>query len=395
MAERIVVVGLPTAAALPRATLYAGGRRNLESVAIPSGAEVVEIGADLEGALATIAAHPGIACVLASGDPGFFGVGRALAARFGPSVLEVRPSVSSVSLAFARLGVPWDDAMVVSAHGRPLVEAARCAASATKAAVLVSPASPPEALGKELLALGATAPKTEVAVCSRLGLPDEQVTHTNLEGLASGIWDPLSIVVLLRGPAVASHPRSSWGHRGDLYWGRPEDQFEHRGGMVTKGDVRAIVLAKLELPGWGVVWDVGAGSGSVGIECALLCPSLRVFAVEQNDEDAERIAGNARRLGAEVTICRGSAPACLAGLPPPDRVFVGGGGLDVLDAALDRLVAGGRLVATFAALDRAAAAAERLGALVQVATSRGEKLPDGGWRLVADNPVFVVWGPQP
>jgi precorrin-6Y C5,15-methyltransferase (decarboxylating) len=165
--------------------------------------------------------------------------------------------------------------------------------------------------------------------------------------------------------------------------------------MVTKGEVRAAVLGKLELPQSGVLWDVGAGSGSVGIEAALLCPGLRVFAVERRADDAGRIEANAAALGAMVDVVMDEAPAALAGLPDPDRAFVGGGGMEVVDAVLARIGLGGRLVATFAALDRAAAAAERLGHLVQISVDRGERLPDGGWRLAADNPVFVAWGPRP
>jgi precorrin-6Y C5,15-methyltransferase (decarboxylating) len=240
-------------------------------------------------------------------------------------------------------------------------------------------------LGKELLALGA-APAT-VAVCCRLGIAGEAVVHTDLDGLAAGVWDPLSVVVLLRGAPVAAEAA--------LTWGRPEAAFAHREGMITKSEVRAVALGKLELPPLGVLWDVGAGSGSAAIECALLSPALQVFAVERRPDDARRIEDNAYRLGAAVTVVEGEAPAALAELPDPDRVFVGGGGLDVLDSVLARLRPDGRVVATFAALDRAAAAAETLGHLVQVTAGRGERLPAGGWRLAGANPVFIVWGPQP
>ncbi|HLY83906.1 MAG TPA: precorrin-6Y C5,15-methyltransferase (decarboxylating) subunit CbiT, partial [Acidimicrobiales bacterium] len=177
--------------------------------------------------------------------------------------------------------------------------------------------------------------------------------------------------------------------------GRPDAAFAHRAGMVTKAEVRAAALGKLELPGTGVLWDVGAGSGSVAIEAALIAPAMRVFAIERRADDAERIEANAAALGAAVTVVRGEAPASLGGLPRPDRAFVGGGGLGVLDAVLARLHPGGRVVATFAALDRAAAAADRLGHIVQINLSRGERLPDGGLRLAADNPVFLAWGPRP
>src|SRR3989440_10396356 len=148
------------------ADFYAGGRRHLETWS-PGGPAII-IGSDLDAALDAIEATPGTVCVLASGDPGFFGIVRPLAARFGSDVLDVRPAPSSISLAFARLGLPWDDATVVSAHGRPLPDAARVAAGASKAAVLMSPDATPEALGKELLALGCRA--RDVAVCTRLGL---------------------------------------------------------------------------------------------------------------------------------------------------------------------------------------------------------------------------------
>jgi precorrin-6Y C5,15-methyltransferase (decarboxylating) len=179
-----------------------------------------------------------------------------------------------------------------------------------------------------------------------------------------------------------------------LAWGLPDTAFAHRQGMVTKAEVRAVVLGKLALPAAGVLWDVGAGSASVAVECALIAPGLTVVAVECDSEDAERARDNAVAHGVNVQVVHGSAPGCLASLADPDRVFVGGGGLGVLDAVLARLRPGGRVVATYAAVDRAAAAAERLGHLVQVQVSRGQRLPDGSFRLAAQNPVFVAWGPD-
>jgi precorrin-6Y C5,15-methyltransferase (decarboxylating) len=121
---------------------------------------------------------------------------------------------------------------------------------------------------------------------------------------------------------------------------------------------------------------------------------VRVLAVEENVADAGRISHNAERHRVTVEVVTGRAPAAFEGLPDPDRVFVGGGGHAVLSAVLERLRPGGRVVATYAAVDRAVAAADRLGAVVQVAVSRGRRLPDGGLRLAAENPVFVAWGPQ-
>ena len=382
MARRIRVVGLagdhPVAPV--EGDLVVGGHRHL--VHAPPGARTAVIEGDVAAVLDAVAAEPGTVCVLASGDPGFFGIVRKLAARFGADALDVHPAPSSVALAFARLGLPWDDCLVVSAHGRALDEAAMAAAAVRKAAVLVSPDSPPEALGKELLALGCT--PRQVAVCTRLGLDDERIERTDLDGLATGRFDPLSVVVLLADDGIA--PAKS------LTWGRPESTFAARAGMVTKSEVRAVALGKLDLPPTGVLWDIGAGSGSVAIECAALCPGLDVYAVERNPDDLDRIRANGRTHGVDITVVAGEAPAVLASLPDPDRAFVGGGGLAVLDAVVSRLRLGGTVVASYAALDRAAAAADRLGNLVQVNAARGERLPDGGWRLAAENPVFLVWG---
>jgi len=378
--ERIAVVGVTeplgkdAQRAVEQADLVVGAPRHLAAV----GREGMPLAGDVGAVLEAIAAAAGRVCVLASGDPGFFGIVRPLAARFGASSLDVHPAPSSVSLAFARLGLAWDDAAVVSAHGRSLDAAADAVLDATKVAVLVSPDNPPEALGRALLARAAS--HDTVAVCSRLGAHDEDVVTTDLAGLAAGRWDPLSVVVLLDGDGVAREK--------SLAFGRPDETYVHRAGMITKAEVRAVVVSKLALPQRGVLWDLGAGSGSVAIECASVAPGLDVYAVER---DAAELRVNVEGTG--VRVVEGEAPGLLTTLPAPDRVFVGGGGLDVLDGALDRLSHGGRIVAAFAAMERAVSAAARLGHLVQVGVARGRRLPDGGMRLAAENPVFVVWGP--
>lgn len=393
MPERITVVGVITdevedlgeaaRQALTSADLVVGAGRHLDAL-VRSHVRTEVISADVEAVMDRIAGEPGSVCVLASGDPGFFGMVRPLAARFGPDRLDVHPEPSSVALAFARLGLPWDDAAVVSAHGRPLADAARRVAVLTKAAVLVSPESPPEALGKELLALEAG--YDQVVVCSRLGTAQERIERTDLAGLAQGAWDPLAVVALIRGDGLAADK--------PLAWGLPEEEFDHRAGMITKSEVRAVAVAKLELPRTGVMWDVGAGSGSVAVECAALRPGLSVIAVERRPDDTARTRANAAAHRVAVEVVEGEAPRVLAGLPDPDRAFVGGGGLETLDAVLRRLRPGGRVVATYAALDRASAAIDRLGSLVQLGVARGEILPDGGVRLASQNPVFLAWGPD-
>jgi precorrin-6Y C5,15-methyltransferase (decarboxylating) len=417
--RRVIVIGLPpdggsagvspaARAALADADIVAGARRHLEELTAAGrfaiDADTIQITGDLTAALDAIAAAHAAGrrvVVVATGDPGYFGIGRALAERLGPSALDVRPALSSVATAFGRLGLPWDDAVVVSAHGRPIAEAVAAVGNQPKVAVLTSPDNTPERVGAELARAGARYKR--VIVASELGFSDEQVREgPGVEWLAAGHFPALSVVVLLAGSGVGPKVTVASGGSGAArpdsaatqVFGLDESQYEHRDGMVTKAEVRAVVLARLALPASaGVLWDVGAGSGSIGIEAAALAPAMRVYAVEQGAEDSARVRANAERRGVRVEVVEGSAPAALDGLPAPDRAIVGGGGLEVLDAVLARLVPGGRVVATFASLDRAVAAAGRLGSLTQVSINRGTRLADSTLRLVALDPVFVCWGP--
>lgn len=331
-------------------------------------------------------------CIVVSGDPGFFGLARLAGARFG-TALRIHPAPSSVSLAFARAGVSWDDAAVVSAHGRdPLAtdRAAEVAIRHPKVAVLTSPSDPPEQLGRALR--DARCGDRRVLVASRLGEPDESVWEGDIAGLADGRFDGLSVVVLLAPSAHAAG--NTFGHAAGtpgISWGLHEDGFEHRAGMITKAEVRAVALGKLGLPAAGVLWDVGAGSGSVSAECCTLAPGLRVFAVERRHEDAERARRNLR--GTQAAVVEGEAPEVLSGLPDPDRVFIGGGGEKVLEEVINRLRPGGTIVATYAVMERAVRAGDRLGNLIQLSVGRGVPSVAGGpMRLQAENPVFICWG---
>ena len=374
--------------AIRAADVVFGTARLLDVLPADVDGKRIELGGALGESLDLVAERRGLGervCLLASGDPGFFGIVRVAAARFGREALEIHPAPSSVAVACARAGVHWDDAVVVSAHGRPLAAAVEAALRDPKVAVLTAPDQPPEALGRALRDAGC-GPR-RITVCARLGHDDEAVTRTDLDGLAAGSFPALSVVVL-------EAPRALDGAgQPTLAWGRPDHLYDHRAGMITKAEVRAVVLGKLALPAGGVLWDVGAGSGSVAIECARLAPGLRVFAVERQADDVERLRLNASGTG--VVVVEGEAPAILAGLPDPDRVFVGGGGLNVLESVMGRLRPDGVVVATYAALDRAAAAASRLGHVVQIAVSRGVPLGgSGALRLAAENPVFVCWGPD-
>ena len=370
--------------ALAAADVVVGAPRHLQSVALPSSARTVEMGADLGELMDRVAGWQqdgARVCLLASGDPGFFGLARLAGSRLGAIALRIHPAPSSVSLAFARAGLHWDDSVVVSAHGREPEAAVEAVLRHPKVAVLCSPATPPEELGR--LLSGTPGGRRDVTVATRLGEPDEAVWHGPVEDLAGGVFDPMS-VVLVTTPGACSAAGKAWG--------RPEEVYAHRNGMITKAEVRAVALGKLSLPPAGVMWDVGAGSGSVSAECAGLAPGLRIYAVERRTADLPLLRANLAGTGA--TVVEGSAPPALEPLPDPDRAFVGGGGTDVLEAVLRRLRPNGVVVATYASLARATEAAARLGSMVQVSISRAVPLPgDGGLRLAAENPVFVCWGP--
>ncbi|MBT2504369.1 precorrin-6y C5,15-methyltransferase (decarboxylating) subunit CbiE [Streptomyces sp. ISL-98] len=409
----ITVVGTGTGAplspdaraALDAAGLVVGGRRHLDAAGLPDGTARVVLG-PLAPALDAVAEHlakhaeAGVV-VLASGDPGFFGIVRALAERFGADALDVRPGAPSVAVAFARLGLPWDDAVVVSAHGRALRTAVNVCRAHPKTAVLTGPGAGPAELGAALARTGI--PRTLI-VASALGDPaGESVERLSPAEAAARDWPgAVSVVVCLdEARALAPVQRTVAGH-GVVPggWALPEDAFEHRDSMITKYEVRALALARLGPRLGDLVWDIGAGSGSVAVECARL--GAAAVAVEQTHDGVERVRANAAAHGVDVQTMHGAAPTVLSQLPEPDAVFIGGGGreLPAIVAACARR-ARRTVVVALAALDRvpavraalSAAGFEPEGVLLQ--SSRLAPLPGDVTRLAAANPVFLLWGHRP
>ena len=368
-------------AALAAARAVLGAPRHLRLV--PDGKELIEL-KHLDEALDTLSTATTPTVVLASGDPGFFGIVRALRARgITPNVI---PAVSSVADAFARIGLDWDDALVVSAHGRDPSRALAAALAHPKTAILTAPGTAP-ALARELFAAG-----KRVYAVELLGTPDEKVSVLSGE---AGLADP-NILISLDQHDTPGPPRWLAGHPGAPdAWALPEDAFEHRDSMITKPEVRALVLARLG-PGPGrTIWDVGAGSGSVAVECARF--GAHVIAVESDPAQCDKIRRNAARHHVRLRVHQGRAPEALPGLPPADAVFAGGGDHTVLAAAI-RLASPARVVVTLAAVQRVGETAALLTASgypaegVQLQASRLVPLPGNNHRLAARNPVFVLWG---
>jgi len=381
----VTVVGLDGAAlppgaaqALAGAQVVVGAPYQLANVPVPASARVLEP-AELDGLQDT----PTV--VLASGDPGFFGIVRSLRKRgLRPVVLPAR---SSVARAFALLGRSWDDVAVVSAHGdRPLRRVVNVCRAHPAVAVLTGPGA-----GAAEIVAGLGGWRRSVLVAEDLGGPDERVRRFD----GGPVRDPHIVLCLADEDAV---PTRGWIAGGEPVppaagWALDEAEFSHRDGMITKSEVRALALARLA-PGPGrLVWDLGAGSGSVGVECARL--GAAVIAVERDPAQCARLVANASAHQVDVRVIEGEALAVLGGLPEPDAVFVGGGGPDVVRAAAK---ASPRVVVALAALDRLAPCRTALREAghevdgIQLAASRFAELPDGSVRLAATNPVLVLWG---
>jgi precorrin-6Y C5,15-methyltransferase (decarboxylating) len=381
---------LPPAAAerLAAATLVVGGARHLDAVRPPGGVRQIVLG-DVAAALDEIDdAGDRNVVVVASGDPGFFGIVRALRER--DHTVEVLPATSSVTRAFARAGLSWDDALVVSAHGRELRRAVNACRAHGKVAVLTAPGAGPAELGRNL---APQCPRTLV-VCEDLGGPAERVERCRAAEATTREWRDPNVVLVLDERPVRPRGWLAGAAPGPPSWALPEDAFEHRDSMVTKAEVRALALARLGPRLGDLVWDVGAGSGSVAIECARF--GAAVIAVERDEESCDRIRRNVLAHRVRVAVSRGDAPGVLEHLPDPDAVFVGGGGPDVVQACAARALRG--VVVALAAVERVGPSWDALTSAgfavdaVQLQANRLSALPGDAHRLAAANPVFVIWG---
>jgi precorrin-6y C5,15-methyltransferase (decarboxylating), CbiE subunit/precorrin-6Y C5,15-methyltransferase (decarboxylating), CbiT subunit len=319
-------------------------------------------------------------CVLASGDPMFYGIGSTLVRLLGAEQVRVLPHVSSVSLACARLGWPLEQVEVISAVGRPLAALRPALAPGRRVLVL---GSSPAAVTKLLDEAGYAA--SEVTVLSDLGADTETVRPAD-QAAATG----LHVIAIECAPAPGAEPLPRVP-------GLPDEAFEHDG-QLTKREVRAVTLSRLApLPG-ELLWDVGAGAGSIAIEWMRTHPSCRAVAIECHRERADRIRRNAETLGVPaLQVVEGTAPAVLDGLPTPDAIFIGGGATTpgLIDRCWSALRPGGRLVANAVTLETEALLADwygRLGGdLVRLAVQRAA--PVGGftgWRSAMPVTIWTV-----
>lgn len=376
------------------ADILVGGRRHLaafDDLQIPKH----EITGRISETIAFIRAHmqDQRIVVLASGDPLLFGIGARLCRELGDGRTTVMPNISSVAAAFARIQVPWDKARIVSLHGRdqmgPLLQALK---DPGPVAVLTDDRRTPDWLAARLLAKEID--HVQMAVFEQLGTSAESFAWYSLPQAAQQHFARPNVVIL------KARGREAETHSG-LCFGMDEEFFAHDGGLITKAEVRAVCLARLRLKPGQTLWDLGAGSGAVGIEASLLLGGGRIVAVEQKEARVRQIRANARRFGVyNLDVVQAVLPQGLEGLPVPDRIFIGGGGRHlsrIIVAAAERLQPQGVMVVNtvlLASLQAAVDAMEKSAMtpqVVQVQVSRSKAMP---WdrRLVAQNPVWVVAG---
>ncbi|WP_395359722.1 precorrin-6y C5,15-methyltransferase (decarboxylating) subunit CbiE [Streptomyces sp. YH02] len=345
MADRVTVIGwdgspLTAAArsALSAATLVAGAAHHLALPEVPPGAERIRLGS-VDLAARRIAGHRGTAVVLADGDPGFFGVVRILRAPEHGLEVEVVPAVSSVAAAFARAGMPWEDARIVVAHQRTLRRAVNVCRAHPKVAVLTSPGAGPAELALLLDGVHRT-----FVVCEELGTDREQVSVLTSDKAADHSWRDPNVVLVIGGTA-GGPPAAPWLMGQDPAappvrgWGLPTEEYDPaaRGTRTGAGEdpsLRAAQLARLGPRTGDLVWDIGCAGGAFSVEAARF--GAAVIAVDLDPTACARTEQAARRHGLRLQTVRGWAPHILENLPEPDVVRIAAGGVAVVTACTDR-----------------------------------------------------------
>jgi len=371
---------------------------------------------DMDGALtkvpewtqAALAENRAVA-ILATGDPLCHGIAAWLAGKLD-TPLEILPNVSTLQLACARFQQPWQDITIASCHSKDagewftgatpthgLYPAMRAIAQHAHVFLFTGPENTPARLARALLTVGYASDEVLLSVACRLQLPDEQLFPALSLDVAAGMSFPEPNVVLVQRKEGAGVP--AFGLDDLEYIQRSPER-----GLITKQEARALSLAKLRLRPDATVWDIGAGSGSVGLEAARLAPHGHVWAIEKNEGDAANARANALRFRAtNYSLFDGKAPQHLDNWPDPDAVFIGGSGgelAELIRLILARLKPGGRLVMNFVTLENLATATSALNEsgtewdVVQLQASRSQPILDMH-RMAAQNPVWIVTAGKP
>lgn len=380
---------------IDRADVLVGGKRHLAY--FPRCPAVKkEISGDIKGVIRFIQERmeTDSVVVLASGDPLYYGIGTLLIRCLGPEGVIIHPNVSTLAAAFSRIKETWRDARTVSMHGKsdtdPLLEALD---SHDKIFLLTDPVHTPGWLGDFLVRRNSA--DFRMCVLQRLGTVSEKIEWLQPDQAADKDFAEPNVVILKRNP---SSPET----RLEPSLGFPDEGYRHREGLITKAEVRAVTLSKLRLTSPShVLWDLGAGSGSVSVESALFLKRGRIFAVERHPDRIEDIRANRARFGIRnLKVVQTVLPHGLDALPDPDRIFIGGGGKDldaITRAAAQRLPSHGVIVINTVLISNMDAALNTLRELgftaemVQIQVNTAKPMP-WGERLQAQNPVWIITG---
>ncbi|MDA3643601.1 precorrin-6y C5,15-methyltransferase (decarboxylating) subunit CbiE [Saccharopolyspora indica] len=392
----VVGIGADGAAGLSRhaqtvvnsAEVLFGSSRQLDLVPAATGRRVAWPTPLLPALPGLLAEHAGRSiCVLASGDPMFYGIGATLVKLLGPERVRIIAHPSSLSLACARMGWPVQETAVVSLVGRPVELLHPRVQPGNRLLVLSSDGSTPDAVAALLRERGFG--PSSMTVLSELGSEQEQCITATADSWAQSA-DSLNVIAIecRAAPDARTLPITP---------GLPDDAFEHDG-QLTKRDVRAITLARLAPCPRQLLWDVGAGAGSIAIEWMRSDPSCRAIAIEHREDRAQRIAANAKALGVPgIQVITGAVPHALDRLDAPDAIFVGGGGTapGALESCWAALRPGGRLVVNAVTLELEALVADwyrRIGGeLVRISVERAAPIGGfTGWRPAMPVTQWVV-----
>ncbi len=384
-----------------RADLLVGGLRHLAMFPDFMG-NTFAIKADIPAVIGKIksAMDTQQVVVLASGDPMFHGIGSTLARHFPLEQLRIYPNISAIGAAFSAICQPWQDAKLVSLHSKAgdgfIFQSLKCE---TKVAFLTGPTKDPVYIGKQLIQNRIDG--FRVCVLENLGHPEkEKISWFNdYDRLISGEFSHPNIVILLRDVSGQNIPAQLIVPH-ETHPGLPDETFRHSRGLITKSEIRALSLAKLRLTHKAhVLWDIGAGSGSVGVEAALQLPWGDVYAVEKNKDRISDIQYNVQQFQlSNVKVLNLDFPVGSEILRDPDRIFVGGGGkgLDkIIDCCCQRINPHGIIVVNTVVMESMHAAIGRLKTngfkteMIQVQVSRSKPMPYGN-RLDALNPVWII-----
>jgi precorrin-6B C5,15-methyltransferase / cobalt-precorrin-6B C5,C15-methyltransferase len=336
------------------AEVILGPDRALRMLPAKSAAQRIAMSSDLEELARQIAAaQDKKTVILVFGDPMFYGLARYVGDRVGRDRFDVMPHVSSMQLAFARVMESWDEAYLTNLASHPLDAVVEKIRTSQRVGLFTSDTCGPPDVAKALL--DKHIDYFTAYVCENLGARDETVTRGTLAEIARQKFGPLNVMVLVREADAPDRPREAVGRR---VFGNPDEAFlqsQPKHGLLTPAEVRAMALAQLDIASGSIVWDVGAGSGSVSIEAAQLASDGTVYAIEMDAEDHGLIRQNAERFRVSNVIpVLGKAPEAWSGLPDPDCIFIAGSGREVTriaEAAFARLRAGGRLVVNLTALE--------------------------------------------